>query len=496
MVVKACDHCHGNKEKCSFADNQLACARCRHLNIVCTVSRRHRRLGRRPAAKSFPHGIMQVWGIEDQERSKPKAQECGVSPHAPITESTSRMPTDIKDGVTQDAITAVVPPAPERLLAAPADLRTISDALRTVEDVQQFAVIHMPFMLGTTFALDCQRAVHTILRFSAPTLTEGYLAFLGLMTRHQSSLVLHKQSPDLEKAAKGLQRLRSVTVTHDYDAACALFLGQAMYVFDILTTANSSTAHSIMRSAMISAQQWYPRLINFPAMDTVIICPILVDTTECLARREIPVIRLTLPDRIIVDRYAGLCSTLLPLLYDLCALSNARKNIVNDTTSETDPGDDWLGDVEQKIKDWKPVTPPTFYTDHGKHETLIMMTQARVYRLAGLLVIHRLRFPFGVEDEAAKGLASSIFSEMFSFARSPGKDSTALPVVFPLIVAMFEVEGPGEEILGILSSFTVQGLCAAKLQGFVKQVRAFRKSGFRGTWFDLVETHLNAAMVP
>ncbi|OJJ59259.1 hypothetical protein ASPSYDRAFT_178603 [Aspergillus sydowii CBS 593.65] len=443
---------------------------------MCTLSRRNRRLGRRPA-----------------QRSKPKARDRGVSTRASIAESRLHMPTEMTEG----GITPVIA-APERLLAAPTDLRTISDALRTVEDEQQFAVIHMPFMLGTTFALDCQRAVHWILRLSAPTLTEEYLAFLGLMTRYQSSLVLHRQSPDLHKAAKGLQRLRSVTVMHDYDAACALFLGQAMYVFDILTTANSSTAHSIVRSAMISAQQWYPRLVNFPAMDTVIICPILVDTTECLARREVPVIRLTLPDRILVDRYAGLCSTLLPLLYDLCVRSNAAKNAVHDTgTSEAQPGYcNWLGDVEQKIKDWKPVAPVGFFTEHGKHEILIMMTQAKVYRLAALLVIHRLRFPFGVKDEAAAGLANSIFSEMFSFARSTGNDSTALPVVFPLIVAMFEVEGPGEEILGILSSFTVQSVCAAKLQGFVKQVRTFRRSGSRGTWFDLVETHLNAAMVP
>ncbi len=441
---------------------------------------------------------MQVWSIEQQQRSKPEARDYGVSTSASITESKLRTPTEMTEGGTpKDAIPTVVPAAPERLLAAPTDLRTISDALRTVEDVQQFAVIHMPFMLGATFALDFRRAVHSVLCLSAPTLTEGYLAFLGLMTWYQSSLVLHRQSPDLHKAAKGLQRLRSVTIMHDYDAACALFLGQAMYVFDILTTANSSAAHSIVRSAMISARQWYPRLINFPAMDTVTICPILVDTTECLARREIPVIRLTLPDRILVDRYAGLCSTLLPLLYDLCVSSNASKNAVHDTTSEAQPGDyDGLGDVEQQIKNWKPVTPARFFTEHGKHEILIMMTQAKVYRLAALLVIHRLRFPFGVKDEAATSLANSIFSEMFSFARSAGKDSTALPVVFPLIVAMFEVEGPGEEILGTLSSFTVQSICAAKLQGFVNHVRAFRKSGFRGKWFDLVGTHLNAAMVP
>lgn len=441
---------------------------------------------------------MQIWSLEPQPHSTPEANTRRLSTRTPSPHSRPTSQSGTREVWKRKEDRSNVPAVmPERLLAAPTSLRTTSDALRTVEDVEQFTVIHMPFMLGNSFTHDFRKAAYAALRLSAPIMTEGYLAFLGVMTRHQNSLVLRRGEPDMCKAAKGLKRLQNVNIMHDYDAACVLFLGQAMYVFDILTAATSTTAHSIVRSSLITTKEWYPKLIQFSAMDTVVITPILVDTVECLVRREVPIIQLVIPDRIVVDRYVGLCCTLLPHLYDICERSHALKKAALDTSSETQSGvHDSFADIEQTIREWKPETPPLLFTQYGRHEIMIMVTQAKVYCLAALLIIHRLRYPFGVEDGPATYLANSIFSEISYFARSAARDATALPVVFPLIVAMLEIEGPGEEILGKLSSYTVQSICAAKLQGFVKQVRASRESGFRGIWFDLVDTHLDAAVVP
>lgn len=387
--------------------------------------------------------------------------------------------------------------APEKLLAAPVTLRTISDALRTVLDVEQFSVIHLPFMLGASFIPESQRTVYAILTLSGPTLTEGYLAFLGLMTAYQRSLVMRQDKPDMLKAAKGLQRLRSVSISHDYDAACALFLGQTMYVFNVLTADDSSTAHSIVRSSLMSTKPWIPRLIHFPVMDTIIITPLLIDTVECLVRREVPIIRLPHTDRIIIDRYAGVCATLLRHLYDLCECSNALKRDVLDVEFDVQRGlYERLAEIEQTIAHWEPPTSPQLFTDFGEHEILAMVTQANVYRLAGLLIIHRLRYPLGVEDEPAQQLANTIFTEMFHFANTAADKTTALPVVFPLTMAMIEIEGPGEELWDRLSSFTIQNMSAQRLHGFVRQVRAARDSGYGGLWFELVESKLHAAVPP
>lgn len=446
---------------------------------------------------------MQIWSVEPHQQRQSDARDTKTSPSVPRQSSISSTSSDVTEefGTPQkvespDSDDAMLLP-PEKLLAYPAELQTTRDAMRTVLDVDQFTAIHMPFMWGTSFVPEAQKTVYAILCLSGPTLTEGYLAFIGLMTSYQRSLVMRRDAPDMMKAAKGLQRLRSVKITQSYEAACALFLGQTMYVFNVLTAHDSSTAHSIVRSSLMSTKAWVPALIQYPVMDTIIMTPILVDTVECLARREVPILKLPVTERIITDRYAGLCATLLPILYDLCECSHEMKRDITDIGSDSHPEHSQrLAEIEQTIRHWKPQTSPQIFTDFAQHEILAMVTQANVYRLAALLIIHRLRYPLGVEDAAGQDLANSIFAEMSFFTKSATQKTTALPVVFPLTLSMFEVQGPGEELLERLSSFTVQSTSALRLQEFVKRVRASRELGFRGLWFELVETQLHAAMPP
>ncbi|KAJ6091696.1 hypothetical protein N7467_003665 [Penicillium canescens] len=490
MVVKACDRCRSSKEKCAIATDNPACTRCIRLKLPCSILRRNKRVSRRLSPKTPVEGT-QVSSVESVTSDS----------HASSTVSSRRSMSTSLTNVTEASwtpeSTGAVVIAPEKLLASTLNLQTTSDALRTVLDVEQFSVIHLPFMLGSSFIPESQKTVYAMLCLSAPTLTEGYLAFLGLMTSYQRSLVMRRGEPDMCKAAIGLQRLRSVKISHDYDAACALFLGQTMYVFNVLTAPYSNTAHSIVRSALMSTKKWVPRLIQFPIMDTITMTPILIDTVECLIHREIPIIRLHPQRRIIVDRYAGLCATLLPHLYDICECSHTLKRNVFEAGSESHSAIyDRLDNIEEALRYWRPKTPAHIFDNYGQHAVLAMVTQANVYRLAALLLIHRLRHPLGVEHAGAQKLANNIFAELAFFAKSSAKETTALPVVFPLTMAMFEIKGPGEDLLERLASFAVQSSSASRLQEFVKLVRSSRESGFEGTLFDLVETHLQVAMPP
>ncbi|KAJ5109444.1 hypothetical protein N7456_006119 [Penicillium angulare] len=502
MVVKACNRCHSAKEKCTFTGNDQQCTRCRRLKIQCSISRRSGRIGRRPSAKTFPHGQMQVWSVEiepgEERRGSEASSSNDRSVRAPSRGSdTGSQQSDATEEIPSPNNNNILSLSPERLLATSKKLQTTADALQTVLDVEQFSVIHAPFALGTSFIPESQSTIYAILSFSAPTLTEGYLAFLGLMTGHQKSLVLRPQQPDMRKAARGLQSLRDITIRHDYDAACTLFLGQTMYVFNVLSAPYSNTAHSIVRSALLSAKPWFPRLISYPIMDTVVMSPVLIDTVECLAHREVPIMRIPTTDRVIIDRYAGLCATLLPHLYDICECSHAFKKSLADPTVEPYTGFyDQLTVIEQRIKDWAPPAPAILYEKFGQHEVVAMMTQANVYRLAGLLVIHRHRYPLGVEDDTARALAESIFSSMELFANTAAEKSTAMPMVFPMTMAMLEIEGTGEALLDRLATFTVQAASASRLREFIKQVRAAKQARYEGVWFELVETHLQVAMPP
>ncbi|KAJ5550426.1 hypothetical protein N7535_001632 [Penicillium sp. DV-2018c] len=496
MAPKTCDRCNQAKDKSVTADGSPPCARCTRLKIVGT-SRRNKRIKHRSAAQTRPpYREMRALSIEPQQRrvSETSESDASSSAYSQSTPSSSSVETvESWSPASHDAMVV----SPEKLLAAPTHLETMSDAFLMVLDVEKFSAIHLPFMLGASFIPESQKTVFAILKLCAPILTEGYLAFLGLMTNYQHSLVIRRDEPDMLKAAKGLQRLRDVKILHAYDAACTLFLGQTMYVFNVLTAPYSNTAHSIVRSALMSTKQWLPKLVQAPIMDTITMTPILIDTVECLVHREIPIIRLHPQRRVIVDRYAGVCSTLLPHLYDICECSNSLKRRSPIADSESDSAiHERLDEIEETIRRWRPRTPAQLFDSYGQNAVLAMVTQANVYRLAALLVIHRLRYPLGVEDEAAQKHANGIFSELAFFAKQAVKETSALPVVFPLTMAMLEIEGPGEDLLERLSSFTVQSVSAVRLQEFVKLIRASRKAGAQSIWFDLVDTHLHVAMPP
>lgn len=497
-MSKACAHCNTSKEKetCA-AGTSPTCMRCNRLKIGSTA-RHSKRMIHHTSPKDVQHGDLRVSTAVSRQRAKSKDNDSHLSYSSSSPGSSSSSTPRDDEPWTPDS-TEVVVISPEKLLAAPVNFQTTSDALRTVTDVEQFSAIHSPFIFGSSFIPGSQKTVYAILQLSAPVLTEGYLAFLGLMSNYQKSPVIRRSEPDMFKAAKGLQRLRSVEISNDYSAACALFLGQIMYVFDVLTAPYSSTAHSIVRSSLMSTKAWLPRLVQAPIMDTITMSPILIDTVECLVHREIPIIRLDPQRRVIVDRYLGLCATLLPHLYDICECSNTLKIQAPPVGSEAHTAlHDRLDGLEQTIRRWRPQTPSGLFESYGQHAVLAMVTQANVYRLAALLILHRLRYPLGVEDGAAWKLANGIFSELSFFAKAAVnvKESSALPVVFPLTMAMFEIYGPGEDLLERLTSFTVQISCVARLQEFVKLARASRESGFGGIWFDLVDAHLRVAVPP
>jgi hypothetical protein len=194
---------------------------------------------------------------------------------------------------------------------------TPSDAMSILSDDEKFTSIHVPCTIGRSFIQDLRLAIYSAMIYSAPVITDGYLAFLGQVAHCQASRLLCT-TPDLRRGAKALQVLRTVDITNPHEALCILLLGQALFVFEILTGCFTTSAHSIVQSALISAAPWYPALSGVPALDTVTLCPIFLDLVGCLVYRRIPIVQSKSPGRLVVDRYVGLCSTLLPYLHLLC----------------------------------------------------------------------------------------------------------------------------------------------------------------------------------
>ncbi|KAL2849908.1 hypothetical protein BJY01DRAFT_245706 [Aspergillus pseudoustus] len=502
MTPKACDHCYQNKEKCYFAPEAEVCLRCQHLGIVCCMSRENKRKGRRPVLKSFGHGSLQIWEPGRDREADVSNAKLGASAldrrSGRVDIGLDNTPLPANQGESNK--NAPLSGYPEKVLLQRRLIpQTALDAIGILADGDKFTTIHIPFAMGRSFMQDLRGAIHSVLYHSGPVVIDGYLAFLSLVAHCQAPR-LHWTTPDLRRGATALHNLRNVEIMLPQDALCVLLLGQALFVFEVLADSSTTSAHSIVQGALISAKPWYPLLSRVPAFDTVTFCPVLMDIVGCLVHRKVPIIRTCVQDRIVVDRYAGLCSSLLPLLYHLCVQSHAAKSgatTVDWGSTDREQPEDCYTDIERSIELWTPDIPPDFFTAYDEVEIQMMMTQANAYRLAALLVIHRLRFPLGVQDPLGQDYANCIFHEISSlFAHSNTQRAGAFPITFPLFISMIEVEGPGEDLLENLRRFPIQSICMLKLLEFVRHVRKIKESGENRLLFDLVEHDLTYAVIP
>ncbi|KAH7139657.1 hypothetical protein B0J13DRAFT_527332 [Dactylonectria estremocensis] len=451
MTPKACDRCYQNKEKCSFASSTEICIRCQYLSVTCHATRKKKRKGRRPILRPFDHGSLLVWEPDPDGESKAS----NARPVAHTLDSHSswtivNTPQSMFQRRFQDEV-----------LRRPFTPQTAGEAMNVVTNEDKFTTLHSQFAMGRSFMRDFRLAIYSALHHSAPVITDGYLAFLALVSHCQASCLLWA-IPDLHRGTKALRSLQSTEILRSHDALCVLLLGQALFVFEILTNSSATSAHSIVQSALISAEPWYSVLGRVPKFDTITFCPVLLDMVGCLVYRKMPIIRLCGQDRIVVDRYVGLCSTLLPLLYRLCEQSHAaRSNAATPSWKSMSPErpEEDYSDIQSSIELWAPEIPPDFFTSYDNAERRMMMIQAKAYRLATLLIIHRLRFPLGTQDDLGQFYAYRIIQEISSFfAQKNTQYAGAFPVTFPLFISMLEVEGPGEDLLENLRSFPVQNI--------------------------------------
>lgn len=468
------------------------------------MSRKKRRKGRCPVLRPFDHGSLHVWeSIKVDDDAEPDMIK--LKPGAiDVYRGRNNIETahTLSHGKQRGRIEGMAMKEIfiEQILQRRFNPRAASDAMDVLTDDDKFTMIHVPFVMGRSFMPEFRVAIYSVMYHSTAVMVDGYLAFLGLVAHCQASR-LPLANPDLRGGARALQMLRSVKIVRPQDALCALLLGQALFVFEVLTDSFTTSAHSIVQSALISAQPWYQALSGVPAFDTITLCPVLLDIVGCLVYRRVPIIQLHAPERIIVDRYLGLLSTLLPSLAILCEQSQAAKSKANNLqlrVADQEPQADCYTRIESVIEAWVQRIPPDFLTTYDKAEREMMMTQARVYRLAALLIIHRLRFPLGVQDALGHCYAHRIFDEIRSlFALSDTQGAgAAFPISFPLFLSMLEVEGPGEDLMESLRRFPIQSVCMVKLHEFVRHVRTMKESGYCGLWFDLVESGLTYAVIP
>ncbi|OGM48816.1 hypothetical protein ABOM_003058 [Aspergillus bombycis] len=442
MQKKACDQCYNRKKRCLIHPASSICVRCEKSSLACTVSRQQLR-GGRPPKRGLPGVAKESLAVWDYALSEGSPQEeAREELQLVIKSSSAKEPGERSPGSTESGF-------PQHL------------------EVVDFYLLHDVYMFGFTFAEDFQRALEYCHRHSPDLLDEIFTAITSVLSWARFGLLTADQ-------------------VDTHDALAVLMLGQALAAFDSLVT--STGAISILRCSLSLVHPWYPDIAGNRFLETIAIAPILWDTVWCLLHRQVPVIRPLFNRAGIIDRVAGLCTSLLPILYDLCVVS---KRLTNESAQETT-----LEEVEHQIQSWSPDNTGLCLDAYSDLEILSMRTQAMMYRTAGLLLIHRLRHSLTVEDAAATALASDILEARSRFFADAGTSAKLQNTSFPLFLALLEIPISLEGFWESSTWLRTRPACVDRLFVLNRYYWAQRHSGFNGSLFELIESGPEFVPIP
>lgn len=98
-----------------------------------------------------------------------------------------------------------------------------------------------------------------------------------------------------------------------------------------------------------------------------------------------------------------------------------------------------LDTIQDSLEKWQPSSPPDFIERFTQPEIVAMLAQAKILRLAALIIVHRLRYPYGQRDKEALQISSAITAEIDMVLKSTGRSIPCTAIAY--MVACFEITG-------------------------------------------------------
>ncbi len=185
-----------------------------------------------------------------------------------------------------------------------------------------------------------------------------------------------------------------------------------------------------------------------------------------------------------VDRHLGLCAPLLPYFHDLCVVSHSLANTTD--ASFMALVETQLGRIQAEVEAWQPSQPQGFVDQFESAEIIHLLAQARVYRLAALLVGHRLRHRFGDQDGQAAIWAREIMVELQLTHRITNRSAHC--VTLPFVAAAIEMRDPADRRRALQDVDVYvdrfMGVVQTATKTFLSQVWRERDQTPMTSWFD------------
>ncbi|KIW83623.1 hypothetical protein Z517_02869 [Fonsecaea pedrosoi CBS 271.37] len=363
--------------------------------------------------------------------------------------------------------------------------------LRDLFDVQSSSVgffyqINDIFMIGPSFAQD----FHRILRKCSSTsraVRDGFRAiFTALIWRRHRAA--NWSDIDISRGSSALERLRTAQPSTLDEAISLAALGPTIAAFDCLTTCTGALL--VLRHSLSLIKPWYSQMSQDAELDPILIAPILWDTVNCLVTGDVPVLEYGFRDLYLVDRVAGMCTTLMPMLYQLCVLGHRIRDSTAEDYSQS------LRTLKRRLTLWSPVLQQESPGRLTRDDISAMVSQALMYRSASLLVIHRLSNPLGTGDATGKALADEIIRLLEDYLARRGPDSKLQHVNFPVFLAMLETTEVPKNIFKVLTALSITSISERKLTSVVDHVWEQRTKGYSGMLYDLLRSGPDFITVP
>ncbi|KAI0969473.1 hypothetical protein F4678DRAFT_438823 [Xylaria arbuscula] len=392
-LPRACDRCHSIKERCEWVPNENKCERCLRLRHVCETVRQKGRPGRKPGVqgKQLVAGIKSVsksrGGRADDDRLLANLAKLKKMHRSGCVATITRSVSEFDFGDISDSDQHLV----QKFLFDDRFLDMFSVAPSLTEKVRRQIIPHM--LLSKTTFLD------------------GFLAcaisWAGAVDQDQENP--RRLNACYRHASSAISKLISLQVSDFQAMIDCLMLGALVSSFTVKwrlhdTSAVCSRTLGLIEPIYARSDPGRPELRVFST------CMVIWELRACLFSCTAPTLRFKPPLEAYVDRHAGLSGTLLPLFYDICKLSYVIALCKTTGLATGISGE--LDIVEQSVRRWQPAVPEDLTTRFTTIEVAHMLCQAHVMHTAALLVIHRLKYPFGVNDGPAQVLSMSILSQV------------------------------------------------------------------------------------
>lgn len=428
---RSCDRCHAIKERCEWRPNSSTCKRCTRLQHACETRRPVKHPGRRPRPS-----------IALAATSIPREKEWSCDPALVALRDVS--------GIERQVI--------QRLM-------TCDDSLEN-------------FLVGPTFCASHRRLIMSVVMTSTAELQDALLA--SCMAWLDDMPI--ESCDTYRKAALGLGKLSALEIANKNDATTCVTLGALLHTFALKLRVED--AYLICAEALGRIKPLYESERRVDSADYFMLtCMVGADMLECLLRCRMPTLRYKPPiDPAHVDRFVGLCGSLLPLLHDICELNIASYHA---DTTDGEAIREALSLTEHAVMNWMPPVPSGFATHFTSTETAHMLCQARVMRMAALLIIHRLRHSYDCETASALAMASTIMHELVITQHITNKQVRCVDLA--ILVACLEFDGAdrdrwiqkSDQLLGYSTNYR------RRIQGIIKTFWAAKYDGQKLFWYNL-----------